>query len=159
MKKIFYMLFFSFSFFSWCSVNCFTHPGKSNYEEIYKIPYQNETERTNKLLSFSMDEQIDIFLCAEQCREDGRITYIFYKTAGDKIARIAERLQGSKDSDDKLVLIWALLHIDAECHCVKENLQVIEAINKIGNPFSGFKGNEIQEKSFNSALDTLNSRR
>lgn len=143
---------------SYCG-ECQSNLGRSEYYEIFNIPYQNEPERVQKLLSYPTETQIDIFLFAKGCEEDDRISGIFIDNSNDKILEIARRIQQAKSEKDKMNLIWGLLYIDWKCQCVRNNPEVIQTItsaeSKINDKDSS--GTRHHKEMYSMALNSIRS--
>ena len=137
MSRILVLIFIlQFGYFTEYCTDCRYKSGRNEYYEIYQIPYEKESERIEKLLSYPVETQIDIYLYASSCNEDYRIKGIFNETAENKVLDIAERIKNTTDEKDKMNLIWALLYIDYKCRCVKNNSEVIKIVTASQNQVS-----------------------
>jgi hypothetical protein len=98
------------------------------YLNIESFP---EIERQSKFSSYSVEEQIDIFLFA-QIKGGKSDTYTRYlaDNGQTKISAIVDAIGKNNDSLKKVDLIRSLELINMHCNCIKNDKKVISLLEK-----------------------------
>jgi hypothetical protein len=111
-------------------------PGGSEYYEIKKIPYSNNTERIAAFNSYPVEKQIDIYLFAMIHKAPADAAFGEYlKVNGEsKIAKLADAIENINSPMAKGYLIGATWEIDRECNCVANNPKIMEILKRRESP-------------------------
>lgn len=142
-KIIYFTVILQIIFFTGCRI-CIFEPGRSEYQELAGIPMTNKRERIEKMDSYPVEKQIDVFLYAAKCAEDPSITGLFGDLGAPKITQIAERIKTSRSAEDKYHLIRSVSDIDWKCRCI--NQTIIDELSKFTSDVTVF--DSASEKSF-----------
>lgn len=118
---------------SLCGCLDFT-PGAIEYNEIAKIHGASNTASINKLSSYPIEKQIEIYLYGNCCVEGGTwIDPLFTKDGAKKIPFIIKRISVFPDDiRNKVALIEALNDINNDCKCLKNNSEYIQILEDVG---------------------------
>jgi hypothetical protein len=154
-KTIRLILILQMLFFISCKNECLFTGGRSEYNELHQIPITKKAERIKKMESYSTEKQIDIYLFASKCERNPSIQDIFRDVGQSKIKPIVERIQTTKNEEDKYYLIQALFHSNAECHCIDQTsiehlANAKSEINTLDTPSISFF-----KESYKSYLDNI----
>lgn len=134
---------------------CSFKEGKAEYNELYQIPLVNKGERIQKLQSYSIEKQIDIFLFAAECKRDPSIMGIFVELGDSKIPQIVDRIRNSKTDEDRYYLIQALSDINWRCHCIDKNAieGLLETVKRDSNTVNA--NNNFLRDSYKKYLENI----
>jgi len=111
-------------------IACILRPGHAGFVEVEKALPQDKSHVFN---SFTVDEQLDIYLYAQLGPiEGGDPEYVQYLAVNgeSKIHAVGNRIDLEKDFHTKLMLVRALDIIDGRCLCVGKNLDVLDTIRR-----------------------------
>ena len=132
MKKILITLLF-LTLVTCCNIYRENQPGAKEFNEILKIPIEDDAERLRKFLSYPVDKQVDIYLygmdsIAPSYTHFG--DFLAYE-GEDKVPYILERIKTSKEDSHKFYLMEIIRKINRNCNCVKnEDLEELESVKR-----------------------------
>lgn len=116
---------------SGCRYECYNHNGRNGYLEILKSFSAEKNERSEKFKSFSVSEQVEIYLFSKQCVEGENEVIDFIRYDGSKrISAILDRIKENPRSDEKVWLIEALVAINDDCICITQYSNALEILSK-----------------------------
>lgn len=124
--------------------SCTTSPGQKEYLELDRVSTSDHNKRQTAFSAYPVEKQIDIYLYAWYGPKGGGMNALFYliNDGESKVPQILKRLDQTTEPNHKAALLNALLEIERNCHCVANNPQIIEILEKseIKKRFEGDQG-------------------
>lgn len=160
MKMIKLIFLFQLFFMANCShiIQCKYKDGAKEYYELDKISENGNTQKINKFSSFPIEKQIDIYLFAMNCPDDPRIGPYLYEDGEKKIPNIVRRVQTTEKIWDKADLVQSLIGINAKCHCIFADSEIIKTLEEVEKKLDADKNipNDYEyKKIYDSTLNSL----
>lgn len=118
--------------FSGCNFQCRNQPGGREYRELSKLYSDGNLEPRRRFSSYSIDQQIDIYLYSRKCADDTRIEPLLIADGERKIDSILRRTGEEPHLPSKGYLVSVLIRVNTFCRCISRDSNAVQALERIG---------------------------
>lgn len=138
--------------------DCEYRKGVKEYREFVDAPFVGIEEGSQRFSTYSIDQQIDIYLYARGCPDNPQIDKFLVKNGEKKIPIIVERIKSEDRLSDKRNLISILIDINQKCKCIDRDSSTIRSLQEVKRKIendSSIPSDNIYKKSYSDWLKIL----